>query len=194
MKLEFQPLENSAVRLEPLAETHREGLRAAAHSGVDWTVFYAGMTGPAFEAWFEHSLKSADPTREHVYAVRDRRSKELVGSSRFLNIAPEHARVEIGATWYARAAQGSAINPATKLLLFGHAFSCGANRVELKVDARNARSRAAVLKLGAKEEGILRRHMIHHDGYVRDSVYFSVIAEEWPKVRAGLEARINTPP
>jgi RimJ/RimL family protein N-acetyltransferase len=103
---------------------------------------------------------------------------------------PEHKRAEIGFTWYAQSAQGSEVNPAAKLLLFAHAFASGANRVELKCDARNTRSRAAILKLGATQEGILRHHMVMPDGHLRDTVYFSVLAQEWPQVRARLEARL----
>ena len=191
MNLVCCDLENQFVRLEPLSEAHRDGLHEAAHTGINWAVYPQAMTGNGFAAWFEGSQRIHESRREMIFAVRDARTGRIAGSSRFLNIVPEHARAEIGGTWYARPAQGTAINPACKLLMMQHAFSSGANRVEFKVDSRNAHSRAAVLKLGAREEGILRRHMINHDGHVRDSVYYSVLTDEWPLVREGLLARLD---
>ncbi len=116
-----------------------------------------------------------------------------IGQTCYLAIAPEHARVEIGGTWYAPAAQGSRVNPACKLLMLGHAFACGAERVELKTDALNARSRAAMLKMGAQFEGVHRHHMRRPDGTWRDTAWFSVLRAEWPGVKAGLEARLAAP-
>jgi RimJ/RimL family protein N-acetyltransferase len=121
----------------------------------------------------------------------------IIGQSCYLNIRPEHSGVEIGGTWYAPHAQGTAINPAAKLLLLGHAFDCGAERVEFKTDALNAQSRAALTKLGATFEGIFRRQMRRPNGTMRDNAYFSVIREEWPALRERIEARIaafNSPP
>jgi RimJ/RimL family protein N-acetyltransferase len=115
----------------------------------------------------------------------------LVGSSSYLNIVPADARLEIGFTWYTAEARGGAVNPEAKYLLLENAFAVHYNRVEFKTDARNARSRAALVKLGAKEEGVLRGHMWMPKGYFRDSVYFSILASEWPEVRAGLQTRLN---
>jgi RimJ/RimL family protein N-acetyltransferase len=125
-----------------------------------------------------------------TFAVRRLADGALVGSTSFLNIVPEHERVEIGSTWYAPEAQATAVNPEAKYLLFGHAFAAHYNRVELKTDSKNDRSRAAMKKMGATEEGTLRAHMWVPQGYYRDSVYFSVLAAEWPVVRAKLEARL----
>jgi RimJ/RimL family protein N-acetyltransferase len=115
---------------------------------------------------------------------------QVAGSSSFMAIEHRHKRVEVGGTCYARKHHGTKVNSAAKLLLLEAAFSAGANRVEFKVDARNARSRAAVAKLGATEEGTFRSHMVLPTGHVRDTVYYSIIAAEWPSVRAGLEARL----
>jgi RimJ/RimL family protein N-acetyltransferase len=115
---------------------------------------------------------------------------KIVGQSCYLNIRPRDAGVEIGSTWYMREAQGGFVNPAAKLLLLGHAFACGVERVELKTDALNDHSRAAILKLGAKFEGVHRRHMRRADGTLRDTAWYSVLREEWPAVKAGLEARV----
>ena len=114
----------------------------------------------------------------------------IVGQSCYLAIRPEHAGVEIGGTWYAPTAQRTAINPAAKLALAGHAFACGAERVEFKTDAFNAQSRAALTKLGATFEGIFRRQMRRPNGTMRDNAYFSIIRDEWPHVRAAIEARL----
>ena len=125
-----------------------------------------------------------------TFAVRRLCDETIVGSTSYLNIAPADARLEIGFTWYAAGARGGAVNPEAKYLLLAHAFAAGFNRVEFKTDARNARSRAALLKLGATEEGTLRRHMWMPQGYFRDSVYFSILAGEWPAIRDRLEARL----
>ena len=137
------------------------------------------------------SGKSVAKGARIVFAVRRLADGAIVGSTSYANIVPEHARLEVGWTWYVRTAQATAINPEAKLLLFANAFeTAGYHRVELKIDSRNARSRAAILKLGAREEGILRGHVWMPAGYWRDTVYFSVLAEEWPTVKAGLEARL----
>jgi RimJ/RimL family protein N-acetyltransferase len=190
MKIEARRLENRFVVLEPLEPAHEAGLRAAASSGLSWAHMPLDGSGEGFARLFERALSAQKRGDEIVYAVRRVSTGSLAGSTSFLNIVPEHKRAEIGFTWYARSAQGSEVNPGAKLLLFAHAFASGANRVELKCDARNARSRAAILKLGATQEGILRHHMVMPDGHLRDTVYFSVLAEEWPQVRARLEARL----
>ncbi len=190
MQLNAQNLTGRFVRLEPLAEAHREGLRVAANDPAIWTYFPVNGNGADFDPWFNGVRHMHESGAYISFAVRRLADNALVGTSWFLEIVPEHKRVEIGGTWYARSAQASTVNPECKLLLLGHAFEAGANRVELKTDARNARSRAAILKLGAKEEAIHRAHMVVRDGYIRDSVYFSIIRSEWPHVRAGLEARL----
>lgn len=190
MQLIAQNLTGRFVRLEPLAEPHREGLRAAANDPAIWTYMPLAGSGAGFDFWFDTALKTHLSGAHIAFAVRRLADNALVGSTRFLEIAPAHKRAEIGWTWYAKAAQAGMVNPECKLLLLAHAFDAGANRVELKTDARNARSRAAILKLGAQQEGIFRAHMVMPDGYLRDSVYFSILRNEWPGVRAGLDARL----
>jgi N-acetyltransferase len=189
MRHETPVLENAHVRMEPIAERHREGLRAAA--GGDASIFAfmpSDLTGAGLDAWMNWSL---DRPAEMIWTVIAKPSGRIVGSTRYLNIELPHKRVEIGYTWYARDVWAGAVNPSCKLLLFQYGFeTLGLNRIELKTDARNARSRAAIARLGAKEEGIFRRHMIVQGGHIRDTVYFSVIAEEWPTVKAGLLARL----
>ena len=126
------------------------------------------------------------------FAVRWTTNGELIGITRYLNIAPQHFRLEIGSTWLIPTHWGGRTNAATKLLLFEHAFErLGAARVELRTDALNKRARHAITKLGAEEEGILRRHMVMPCGRVRDTVQFAVIREDWPAVRTILSARIT---
>ena len=191
MQLIAKNLTGRFVQLEPLAEAHREGLRAAASDPAIWTHMPDDGNGPGFDSWFDTGRKIHESGAHIAFAVRRLTDNRLVGSTRFFEIVPEHKRAEIGWTWNAPSAQASPVNPECKLLLLTHAFDAGANRVELKTDARNARSRAAILKLGAKQEGIFRSHMVVRDGHIRDTVYFSIIRSEWPNVRAGLEARLR---
>ena len=117
---------------------------------------------------------------------------EFIGQSCYLNIRASDCGVEIGGTWYRPKFQGTKVNPLAKLLLLENAFACGAKRVEFKTDILNGKSRAALLKLGAKFEGIFRNHMVRANGTMRDSAYFSIINSEWPEVKKALEARINS--
>jgi len=177
------------VRLEPFDERHREGLTAAAH---DDPSIFAHMPYPVaqqgYGPWFDWLRDEQQTGRWLPYAViADGR---IVGQSCFINPRPRDAGVEIGGTWYARPAQGGLVNPSAKLMLLGHAFECGAERVELKTDALNARSRAAMLKLGCSFEGVHRRHMRRPDGSWRDTAWYSILREEWPGVRERLEQRI----
>jgi N-acetyltransferase len=182
------------VRLSPLAAEHADGLAAAAADPALWTWWPRGDVGATFAAQFDWQLAEQAAGRWLIHTVMTP-TGQIVGQSCYLNIRPEHAGLEIGGTWYAAAAQGTRINPAAKLSLIAHAFTCGAERVELKTDALNARSRAAMEKMGAQFEGIHRRHMRYPDGRWRDTAWYSIIAADWPAVRAGLEARlaVNAP-
>ena len=177
------------IALEPLQTRHFGGLVDAGHDPSIWTYMPHDIsTGVgAFLKWL---VDENEAGRMVSFAVRRLADSKLVGSSSYLSIVPEHARVEIGATWYEPPAQATAVNPEAKYLLFGHAFAAHYNRVELKTDAKNARSRAAMRKMGATEEGTLRGHMWMPQGYWRDSVFFSVVASEWPAVKAKFEARL----
>ena len=191
-RIEGKVLENRFVRLEPHEEGHRAGLREAARADSSLFAYMpADISGTAFDRWFDWTTSISDGGRELAFTVRRIADGAIVGSTRFLNIELAHRRVEIGHTWYHRAAWGGVVNPSAKFLLFSFGFDdLSLNRIELKCDARNARSRAAILKLGASEEGTLRRHMVLSDGFVRDTVYFSVLKDEWPHVRDGLERRL----
>lgn len=186
-------LQAAGVSLEPLGEEHRAGLMQAGSDPVIWRYLpYDAASGRpgGFDRWFNMSLKQAETHKEAIWAVRAR-DGAIVGSTRYLNIAASDLRVEIGGTWYAPSVWASVVNPACKFMLLGHGFeTLGLNRIELKTDARNTRSQAAIARLGATREGLFRRHMVLPDGHIRDTVYFSIIREEWPQVKANLEARL----
>lgn len=188
----FAPvLENRWVRLEPVAEAHRDGLRAASDDPHIFAVTTADAAGPAFDPWFAELLALQAAGTRLTYTVRLPATGEVVGSTSLFDYEPRHRRAEIGWTWYAPAHQGTAVNPACKLLLFAHGFEAmGLNRVQLKTDLLNTRSQAAIAKLGAVREGVLRAHMVVKGGRVRDTVMFSVTRDEWPAVRDRLAARL----
>ena len=190
--LEPVTLEGKHVRLEPLSEAHLDDLSSVALDPEIWR-------------WTTNSVSSRDELRDYIqlalrdaragsalpFATIDRASGRAVGSTRFGCIALEHRRLEIGWTWLGRDYQRTAINTEAKYLMLRHAFEVlGMNRVELKTDVLNDRSRAAILRLGAKVEGILRKHIITDSGRVRDSIIHSIVDDEWPDVRARLEARM----
>jgi RimJ/RimL family protein N-acetyltransferase len=189
MDLAATTLTHGRVRLEPFEERHRAGLIAAAEADA---AIFRHIPFPVAERgygpWFDmlRADQAAGACIPHAVFADD----VIVGQSCYLYPRPRDAGVEIGATWYTPQAQGTFVNPAAKLLLLGHAFASGAERVELKTDALNARSRAAMLKMGARFEGVHRRHMRRADGTLRDTAWFSVLREEWASVKAGLEARL----
>jgi RimJ/RimL family protein N-acetyltransferase len=184
-------LDGRFVRLEPLEERHREAVRPAAQHPEIFTVTTSAL-GPLFDPYIDHALRRSAGGHEMAFVVWHKAQQRPVGMTRYLNIEEPHRKLEIGSTWYEPSVWAGVVNPECKLLLMRHAFEVlKFNRVEYKTDVRNGRSRAAILKLGAKQEGILRKHMVMGDGHVRDSVYFSVIDEEWPAVKAGLERRLN---
>jgi N-acetyltransferase len=185
--------EGRLVIVEPLALEHEPGLFRAAGEGelFRWMPVEIGDSPAQLRAWLQRSLKSAEAGVEVPFTVLDAATGEPIGSTRFLEIRLEHRRVEIGWTWMARRVWGKGYNVETKLLLLTHALEhVGCRRVEFKTDARNERSRGALLALGATFEGILRKHMVVRDGAPRDSAYYSVIDDEWPAVKAAIEARL----
>jgi RimJ/RimL family protein N-acetyltransferase len=182
-------LAGDGVRLDPL-----EVADAAALWPLTDDALWAGMVTPrpaSVEAYAEHvEAQLANPTTV-AFTVRGADDGEVRGTTTLYDLVPAQGRVEIGSTWYARPFWGGRTNPATKLLLLGHAFeTLGLNRVALRCDARNLRSAAAIRRLGAVPEGVLRSHRVAADGTVGDTAYFSIVRAEWPAVRAGLEARL----
>lgn len=186
-------LEGDLVVLEPLSDEHADGLWAAARAPEIWTwLAHLGSSREYFDRWMDLSLEAMEDGSEGTYAVRSRGDGSLVGSSRYLAVRPDDRALEVGWTWFNPAVWRSGVNVETKLLMLGHAFEdLGCVRVELKTDARNERSRAAIAALPARFEGILRNHMIVPDVGQRDTAMFSVIDSEWPTVRANLERRLS---
>jgi N-acetyltransferase len=193
MPIEPITLEGRAVRLEPLSLDHLDALLEAAADPAIWRYMPAKCSArDEMRNAIETALEWQRAGTALPFATVDRRSGKAIGSTRYMNIVPEHKRLEIGWTWIAPAWQRSAINTEAKYLMIRHAFeSLGCNRVELKTSALNAKSRAAILRIGAREEGTLRSHMVNPDGSLRDTVYFSVIAPEWPEAKARLEAMME---
>ena len=190
MELAATTLTHALVRLEPFEERHRAGLRAAAEADVS---IFRHMPFPiieqGYDPWFDWLRAEQAAGRWIPHAVMTPEGR-IVGQSCYLTIRPKDSGVEIGGTWYARRAQGTAINPAAKLVLLEHAFASGAERVEFKTDALNTQSRRALEKLGATFEGVFRKQMRRPNGTMRDNAYYSVIREEWPELRSRIQARI----
>ena len=186
-------LEGRLVRLEPLADSHLPDLLEVAIDPTLWRLTIAQVHDEAsLRAWLETALRNRATGSEMPFATIDLASGKAVGSTRFLSIVPDHRRLEIGWTWVGTAFQRTGANREAKLLQLTHAFeTLRANRVEFKTDARNERSRAALLGIGATFEGIFRSHMIMPWGPLRDSAYFSVVSSEWPDVKARLEAKLG---
>ena len=186
-------LEGDHVRLVPLTLGH---LGALAEVGLDedlWRLSPSPVSSREDMAAYIQTALDAQARGEALpFATVDRATEAVVGSTRFGNIALNHRRVEIGWTWIAVPWQRTAINTEAKLLMLRHAFnSLGCNRVELKTDALNTRSQNAMRRIGAKEEGTLRQHMVTASGRHRDTVYFSITADEWPDVENGLVAKLT---
>ncbi|HSE26678.1 MAG TPA: GNAT family N-acetyltransferase [Gemmatimonadales bacterium] len=181
------------VRLEPLTRDHLPALAAV---GLDpdlwqWTVSRVRDEREMTD-WLEGALAEAAAGRAVPFVILDCATGLVIGSTRYGNISVPDGRLEIGWTWLGRSWQRSGRNAEAKLLLLAHAFDqLGASRVEFKTDALNAASRAALRALGALEEGVLRRHTVTATGRVRDTVYFGILAEEWPEVRKRLEERLR---
>lgn len=183
-------LDGRFVRLEPLDERHRDDLLAAAAEDPATFRYMSADLSLGDQAWPAYLADALRP--EYVaWATVERASGVAVGSTRFGDIEPQHDRVEIGWTWIAPSRQRTAVNTEAKLLQLTYAFdTLGAGRVALKTDLRNEGSQRAIERLGAVREGVLRRHFRLPDGHVRDTVYYSILADEWPAVRARLEARL----
>jgi len=186
-------LEANGVRLEPLSKEHREGLDKAAADGRLWELFFTSVPAPGeTEAYIQAALDGQKAGQMLPWAVRDLGSGELVGSTRYHDIIAAADRVEIGYTWYAQRCQRTHVNTACKLLLFSHGFEqLHCKVIGLRTDNFNFRSQRAIEALGAKKDGVVRHHWPRRDGSIRDTVMYSVLAQEWPDVKRHLQFRLK---
>ncbi len=196
MKISPITLEGRHVVLSPLTMAHAGPLVAAASDGELWnTTLTIIPDSKGVASYIEAALTGQSVGKELPFVIIYKSSNEVVGTTRFYEIRPDDRAAAIGYTWLAKSAQRTPINTEAKLLLLTHAFetwSC--LRVELITDVLNEQSRAAILRLGARQEGILRKHLILHSGRSRDSVVFSIIDSEWPEVKANLTAKLRHDP
>ena len=186
-------LEGKLVRLEPLSADHEEGLWEASRDPRTWRwlSIVQPQTRPEWHAWMESALAAAAAGTEVPFATVAQSSGDMLGSTRFLALRPEHRSVEIGWTWLHPRAWGTGANVEAKLLQLTQAFDAwGCRRVELKTDALNERARGALTALGLEFEGVHRKHMLVRGGENRDSAWYSVVDDDWPEVHAHLEARL----
>jgi RimJ/RimL family protein N-acetyltransferase len=184
-------LAGERLRLEPLEEHHHADLADAVAADPGAFTVSGPVPTAGLDAWLARAYIEWDAGARLPFAVVVAETGQAVGSSSYLDIAPADGRIEIGATWYGRPWWGTFVNPEAKLLLIGHAFDVlGATRVAFRMDAANARSRAAVERLGAAFEGVHRNREHRPDGSLRDTAYYSILPAEWPAVRSGLEARL----
>jgi RimJ/RimL family protein N-acetyltransferase len=189
-------LERHGVRLEPLTPAHVDGLAAAARDGKLWELWFTSVPAPNETAsYVEAALAGQEAGHMLPWAVRELGSGAIVGTTRYHDVVPVVDRVEIGWTWYGETWQRSRVNTACKLLLLEHAFdTLGCKVVGFRTDNFNFRSQRAIEALGAKKDGVIRHHHPRRDGSVRDSVLYSVLANEWPSVRRHLELRLARHP
>lgn len=185
-----ETLEGETLVLEALGLQHAVGLFQIADK--ETFAYLLRVPEPFDERGFEDYIRERTKPGSWGFAVVDRATNRVVGHSSYIGIGSEHRHIEVGHTWYAADVRGTRVNPECKLIMLGHAFDAlDCVRVQLKCDARNARSRAAITKLGAQFEGIQRANQILQDGHIRDTAYFSILREEWPGVKAGLLARLQ---
>ena len=191
--LQSVTLEGEIVRLEPLTGAHSAALCAVGLDEELWRwIPYAVRTPEEMDSYLGKAIEARDNGTALPFCVIDKVTGEAIGSTRYLNIDLPNKRLEIGSTWIGRKWQRTAVNTEMKYLMLKHAFEIlGMNRVELKTDSMNEKSRRAILRIGAREEGILRKHMVTYSGRIRDTVYYSVIDSEWPQVKLDLEAMLS---
>ncbi len=191
LSIEPVTLRGEGLCLEPLSQEHAQGLYNRGRYAPDWAYMPRGCFIDLADTrqWIDEALAAPD---QLPFAIVETHKGKVVGSTRYLNIRPDHRSLEIGWTWLGQEWQRTWVNTWTKLLLMSHAFErLACHRVEFKTDARNQRSIQALERIGASREGVLRKHMIVQSDHARDSVYFSVIDDDWPEVRKRLQALVG---
>ncbi|WP_222983002.1 GNAT family N-acetyltransferase [Flagellimonas meishanensis] len=186
-------LEGNLVKLLPLETSHKEALLTAATDGRLWELWYTSVpSAKTIDSYLQTALAEQKNGHSLPFVVVDKKTNSIVGSTRYMNIEALHKRLEIGHTWYAKSAQRTGINTECKYLLLEYAFeTLGAIAVEFRTHFHNHASRNAILRLGAKQDGILRNHRIGQNGNLRDTVVFSILNSEWKTVKQGLEFKMN---
>jgi len=193
-QVSYERLVGEHVVVEPISEAHTKGLFEAGRTHEDWQYLpIPGFASPEdAHQWVQQALQLRARQMHYTFVLVQPRTGAVIGSSRYMNVRERDRGLEIGYSWLAKEHQRSEVNTEAKLLLLSNAFErCGALRVELKTDSRNIRSQNAIERIGAKREGILRKHMIAQHGYVRDSVLYSIVDDEWPSVKRGLESKLS---
>lgn len=191
MKLEYVPLAGRFLRLQPFAPDLKAEVRAAVDCDPEtWAIMPVNPMGEGFDAYWAAAC-GAPPGERLAYAIRRCSDDRVIGMSTYYTGLSSQGGVEIGTSFLHPDVRGGPANPEAKLLMLGHAFDCGAVRVQFRVDTRNRRSQAAVAKLGAVREGVLRRDRLTWTGYIRDTVVFSILDREWPQVKPQLQARVD---
>ena len=187
-------LSSDTVKLVPLEKTHKAQLLKAASDGSLWELWYTSVPDEkTIDAYIDNALSQKEKGLEFPFTVIDATTNSVIGSTRFYTMQPEHRRLEIGYTWYAKSHQRTGVNTHCKLLLLEYAFeelNCIA--VQLVTNWFNQNSRAAIARLGAKQDGILRHHKLNPDGSYRDTVVFSITDTEWSGVKKNLQLKLNT--
>ena len=189
--MQFTPIHLSGIyaSLEPLNQAHLPEIQAAAADGELWKLFFTSV--PTYETtqqWLDTALEMQRQQTAIPFAIREKASGKIVGATRYFRIEPHNRRLEIGHTWYSQSVQRTGINTECKLLLLSHAFEVlGCIAVEFRTDYFNNKSQAAIERLGAKRDGILRNHMVMPDGRIRDTVVYSILQNEWPGVKKNLQ-------
>ena len=188
-------LSGAYATLEPLAQAHLDGIRAAASDGELWRLWYTSVPSPGGTArWLDIALDMRVRQGAMPFVVRDNATGDVIGSTRYFNVDAQNRRLEIGHTWYAKRAQRTAVNTECKLMLLTHAFeSLQCIAVEFRTHWFNQASRAAIARLGAKQDGVLRNHQLMPDGSRRDTVVFSIIDAEWSAVKRHLQYLLERP-
>jgi N-acetyltransferase len=186
-------LEGITVKLVPMESIQLDGLWGAGQDQSIWEFTSSKVRNKdEMKKVIETAMAEREKGTQLPFTVLDKKNGKIVGSSRFLDISETHRSLEIGWTWYNPENWRTSVNTETKLLMLQYAFeSMGMNRVQFCTDSRNIRSQTAIARLGAQREGVLRKHRIIADGYVRDTVVFSILKEEWPKVKSGLQEKLN---
>ena len=196
MNREYESLNGAGVRLVPMTRAHAGSLYETVREPGVWTYIPVRMETPEdMQRIVDDAVTEAENGHALPYTIMDSADSRVLGSTRLFDLSDENRSAELGWTWLTPGVWRTRVNTECKLLLLTHAFeTMGANRVQLKTDARNERSRRAIERIGAVFEGILRSHYILPDGYVRDSVYYSVVSAEWPEVKRRLELLLTNSP